>query len=409
MTTLVGLDVSGAPVARRRRRTRWPPDVPPPWPRDGAARHGGRAAALRGPLDRVADGQVRWHRPGGRGARPRGGLAGARRHRRPRLNAQVCGGPRRRRVWSVCASAAEHRHRAHSRHHRARRAAASAVISTRRTRPPARPRGARPARSDAADRRHRPAPRRRAEGRRRAGGARRRRSGRRGPDDAAGAARPVEADVVVTDRLGPTSVLADLPADVEVIDVGKTPGRARRHPGRDQPHPGRPGPARAGWSCASRVATPSSSAAEVRRSSPWPPTAYRWRWCPGVSSALSAPAAAGIPVTHRGTVAAVHVTHGHGRLDDTAVGAVVRGEATLVVLMGISLLADHVARLLAAGASRGRAQWRSSRTPACPPSASRGPPCRRSSATCAARGVRAPAVIVVRRPWLPRASWRSPS
>src|SRR5690606_32359083 len=33
-----------------------------------------------------------------------------------------------------------------------------------------------------------------------------------------------EADVIVTDRLGPTSVLAELPADVEVIHVGKTAG-----------------------------------------------------------------------------------------------------------------------------------------------------------------------------------------
>ena len=32
------------------------------------------------------------------------------------------------------------------------------------------------------------------------------------------------ADVVVADRLGPTSLLDDLPETVEVIDVGKTPG-----------------------------------------------------------------------------------------------------------------------------------------------------------------------------------------
>jgi uroporphyrin-III C-methyltransferase/precorrin-2 dehydrogenase/sirohydrochlorin ferrochelatase len=34
----------------------------------------------------------------------------------------------------------------------------------------------------------------------------------------------LDADVVVTDRLGPTGLLDLLPADVEVIDVGKTPG-----------------------------------------------------------------------------------------------------------------------------------------------------------------------------------------
>jgi uroporphyrin-III C-methyltransferase/precorrin-2 dehydrogenase/sirohydrochlorin ferrochelatase len=157
---------------------------------------------------------------------------------------------------------------------------------------------------------------------------------------------------VVTDRLGPTSVLADLPADVEVIDVGKTPGlhavtqdeinqilvdqaeRGRlvvRLKGGDPYLFGR------GGEEALALAAHGIPVEVV----------------PGVSSALSAPAVAGIPVTHRGTVGALHVAHGHGPLDDIAVSAVVRGEATLVVLMGVSLLSDHMARLLAAGACAG--------------------------------------------------------
>jgi uroporphyrin-III C-methyltransferase/precorrin-2 dehydrogenase/sirohydrochlorin ferrochelatase len=72
---------------------------------------------------------------------------------------------------------------------------------------------------------------------------------------------------------------------------------------------------------------------------------------PGVSSALAAPAAAGIPVTHRGTVGAVHVTHGHGTLEDAAVRCVVDANASLVVLMGVSMLGQHVHQLLEAGAS----------------------------------------------------------
>ncbi len=71
---------------------------------------------------------------------------------------------------------------------------------------------------------------------------------------------------------------------------------------------------------------------------------------PGVSSALAAPAAAGIPLTHRGVVGAAHIAHGHGSLAEAAVRAVVEGSATLVVLMGVALLAQHVERLLAAGA-----------------------------------------------------------
>ena len=202
-----------------------------------------------------------------------------------------------------------------------------------------------------------------------------------------------QADVVVTDRLGPVSALADLPPDVEVVDVGKTPGmhavtqdeinrilvdhaqRGRvvvRLKGGDPFLFGRGGEE------------------ELALAAHGIPVEV----VPGVTSALSGPAAAGIPVTHRGTVAAVHVTHGHGRLDDTAVGAVVRGEATLVVLMGISLLADHVARLVAAGASE--------QVPVAVVEDATLPTQRVTRATlstivdaCAARQVRAPAVVVV--------------
>jgi uroporphyrin-III C-methyltransferase/precorrin-2 dehydrogenase/sirohydrochlorin ferrochelatase len=157
------------------------------------------------------------------------------------------------------------------------------------------------------------------------------------------------ADVVVTDRLGPVDALAGLPADVEVIDVGKTPGhhqwtqsaindvlveQARRGrlvvrlKGGDPYLFGRGGEELA--HCRAH-----GIPVEV---------------VPGVSSALSAPAAAGIPLTHRGTVAATHIAHGHGPLADPAVACVVDGSATLVLLMAVSTLADHVEALLAAGA-----------------------------------------------------------
>ncbi|GAA2168976.1 uroporphyrinogen-III C-methyltransferase [Pedococcus bigeumensis] len=202
-----------------------------------------------------------------------------------------------------------------------------------------------------------------------------------------------EADVVVTDRLGPNSVLADLPSDVEVVDVGKTPGlhavtqeeinrilvdhalRGRlvvRLKGGDPFLFGRGGEE------------------ELALAAHGIPVEV----VPGVSSALSAPAAAGIPVTHRGTVAAVHVAHGHSRLDDTAVGAVVLGEATLVVLMGISLLADHVARLLAAGASE-QVPVAVIEDASLPTQRVTRGTLSTITAACAARQVRAPAVVVV--------------
>jgi uroporphyrin-III C-methyltransferase/precorrin-2 dehydrogenase/sirohydrochlorin ferrochelatase len=202
-----------------------------------------------------------------------------------------------------------------------------------------------------------------------------------------------EADVVVTDRLGPTSVLADLPADVEVIDVGKTPGRhavTQDEINRvlvDQAQRGRRVVRLKGGD---PFLFGRGGEEELALAAHGIPVEV----VPGVSSALAAPAVAGIPVTHRGTVAAVHVAHGHGRLDDTAVGAVVRAEATLVVLMGISLLADHVARLLAAGASE--------QVPVAVIEEASLPTQRVTRATlstvvtaCAARQVRAPAVVVV--------------
>src|SRR5438067_3164502 len=72
---------------------------------------------------------------------------------------------------------------------------------------------------------------------------------------------------------------------------------------------------------------------------------------PGVSSALAGPAAAAIPVTHRGLASAVTVVTGHecgpgGQVDWAAHG---RSGATLVVLMGMSHLAHIAGRLLAAG------------------------------------------------------------
>jgi uroporphyrin-III C-methyltransferase/precorrin-2 dehydrogenase/sirohydrochlorin ferrochelatase len=71
---------------------------------------------------------------------------------------------------------------------------------------------------------------------------------------------------------------------------------------------------------------------------------------PGISSAIAAPALAGIPVTHRGLSAAFAVVSGHAA---TAYGPVLDGLApgslTLVVLMGLAERAAIAARLLARG------------------------------------------------------------
>jgi uroporphyrin-III C-methyltransferase/precorrin-2 dehydrogenase/sirohydrochlorin ferrochelatase len=202
-----------------------------------------------------------------------------------------------------------------------------------------------------------------------------------------------EADVVVTDRLGPVAVLARLPETVEVVDVGKAPGRhsvPQEEINRivvEQAERGR-------------------NVVRLKGGDPFlfgrggeEVQACRARGIPvevvpGVSSAFAAPAAAGVPVTHRGTAGAVHVTHGHRALDPVAVEAVVRGSATLVVLMGVSTLASHVGQLLAAGAPV--------ETPVAVVERATLPTERTTRATLAtvvdaagAAGVQAPAVVVV--------------
>jgi uroporphyrin-III C-methyltransferase len=77
---------------------------------------------------------------------------------------------------------------------------------------------------------------------------------------------------------------------------------------------------------------------------------------PGVSSAFAAPAAAGIPVTHRNVSTSVTVVTGHA--GDPALPGVDwdtlgRLDGTLVVLMGVGARAAVAERLIAAGRSPG--------------------------------------------------------
>jgi uroporphyrin-III C-methyltransferase / precorrin-2 dehydrogenase / sirohydrochlorin ferrochelatase len=78
---------------------------------------------------------------------------------------------------------------------------------------------------------------------------------------------------------------------------------------------------------------------------------------PGVTSAIAAPAAAGIPVTHRGASSAFLVVSGHDeRAFADAIGGARPGAATVVILMGLGRAATLACTLIDAG-------WRRS-TPA---------------------------------------------
>jgi uroporphyrin-III C-methyltransferase/precorrin-2 dehydrogenase/sirohydrochlorin ferrochelatase len=164
------------------------------------------------------------------------------------------------------------------------------------------------------------------------------------------------ADVVVIDRLAPRALLAELPDDVEVIDCGKAPHRHNLT--QEQINAVLVERARAGK--------------RVVRLKGGDPFVFgrggeEWLACvaagvpvsvvPGVSSALAAPAAAGIPLTHRGVSASFTVISGHldaGRSADDAPGwqALLGGTGTLVLLMAMERLADTAQELI----RRGRAQ-----------------------------------------------------
>jgi uroporphyrin-III C-methyltransferase / precorrin-2 dehydrogenase / sirohydrochlorin ferrochelatase len=74
---------------------------------------------------------------------------------------------------------------------------------------------------------------------------------------------------------------------------------------------------------------------------------------PGVTSAIAAPASAGIPLTHRGLSSAFFVVSGHDReLFSDAVGALRPNGVTIVVLMGYARRAELASELLAGGWDR---------------------------------------------------------
>ena len=203
------------------------------------------------------------------------------------------------------------------------------------------------------------------------------------------------ADVVVHDRLSPVAVLTELGPAVQLIDVGKAPGR---HPvpqaeinallieharlGRQVVRLKGGDPFVFGRG-AEEVAACREAGVEVEV-------------VPGVSSALAVPAAAGIPVTHRGLARQVTVLTGHDvdGYADADWAHLARSAGTLVVLMGVGALPGITAGLVEHG--------RDAHTPVAVIERGCTPEQRTTLGTLAdiaglvlARGVRAPAVIVI--------------
>lgn len=161
------------------------------------------------------------------------------------------------------------------------------------------------------------------------------------------------ADVVVHDRLSAAELLDLAPATAERIDVGKAPGQARYT--QDE--------------ITALLVERGSAGQTVVRLKGGDPTVFArggeeamalrdagvaFEFVPGVTSAIAAPAYAGIPVTQRFSSTSFTVVTGH---EDPSIGedgsvdwhAVAKVGGTIIVLMGVGRVAKICERLIAAG------------------------------------------------------------
>src|SRR5919199_283313 len=161
-----------------------------------------------------------------------------------------------------------------------------------------------------------------------------------------------QADVVLADHLAPQSLLASLPADVEVIDASKLPrGRSMAQEEINElliTH------ARAGKRVVRlKGGDPFVFGRGMEELEACVAAGIPVEVVPGVTSAIGVPALAGIPVTHRGlthefVVVSGHVPPGHPQslVDWAALG---RLRGTLVVLMGVDTAPAIAAALVEHG------------------------------------------------------------
>ena len=162
-----------------------------------------------------------------------------------------------------------------------------------------------------------------------------------------------EADVVVTDRLAPRELLRTLGPEVEVVEAGKS---STRHTLTQQ-------------QINEVLVDRALAGRRVVRLKGGDPFVFgrggeEWLACvaagvpvtvvPGITSALAAPALAGIPVTHRNVATEFTVVSGHLDPRGPAAGSVdwirlARSGGTLVLLMAMGRLHLIAAELIAHG------------------------------------------------------------
>ena len=160
-----------------------------------------------------------------------------------------------------------------------------------------------------------------------------------------------EADVVIYDRLVSDEVLSLIPSDVVKIYGGKDPGSTGREK-QDKLNELMLKEAESGRKVVRLkggdpfLFSRGGEEAEFLRDH-----GVKFEVVPGVSSALAAPAYAGIPLTHRGYSSSVTVVTGReagpkGKLDWAKISG---GSDVVVVLMGAARLKEIATKLLNAG------------------------------------------------------------
>ena len=156
------------------------------------------------------------------------------------------------------------------------------------------------------------------------------------------------ADVVVHDRLIEKSVLALARDDAELIDVGKEPGgeTSQQLINEQLISLGRV------HGCVVRLkgGDPFVFGRGGEELIALREARIDCDVVPGVSSAFSAPLAAGIPVTHRGMTRGVTVVTGHvADTDDGYFRRIAHPELSLVILMGVARRGDIASQLIEGG------------------------------------------------------------
>ena len=160
------------------------------------------------------------------------------------------------------------------------------------------------------------------------------------------------ADVVVHDRLADRSLLELAPAHARRVDVGKAPG----------------GPVHQDEINALLIEEGQAGRTVVRLKGGDPfvfgrggeealalqEAGVAFEIVPGITSAVAAPAYAGVPVTHRGMATSFTVVTGHSRHSvdrETNWEALARSGGTIIVLMGVAHRAAIAKRLIDGGLS----------------------------------------------------------